>query len=164
METPIWCMSVVSVRGISEKEQWPLWSILFGRKVTLQLCPDAWQVNSSHVSLLALKLLPQCWNSEWESPCTGPLSGMPGDPEALCLTQPQSQLFFTTRNYGDFSNWHWILGWGAYCVPKTLRSSGRPPQLRYASRFLSSTCGHYSSPVYISAISTSLHVASSLSP
>ena len=41
METPIWCMSVGSVRGISEKEQWPLRAILFGRKVTLQFCPDA---------------------------------------------------------------------------------------------------------------------------
>ena len=34
----------------------------------------------------------------WVSPCIGPLRGIPGTPEALPLTQPQSPLGFTARS------------------------------------------------------------------
>ena len=67
--------------------------------------------------LVFLKLLSYHWSSEQVSPsevtpCAGPLKGVPGTLEALCLTQPQSPLIFTARSYEDFSLWHWNPGLG----------------------------------------------------
>ena len=47
------------------------------------------------------------WVCQQVNPCMGPLSGMPGTPDILCLLQPLSLLVFTVRNYRNISSWQW---------------------------------------------------------
>lgn len=82
---------------------------------------------SFSMSLSPLQLLLQCWSSEpvvlSVSLCAIPLRGTPGTPAALCLTQPQSLLLFTNRNYRNFFPGTGTLGWGALCGAGTPCSS-----------------------------------------
>ena len=75
------------------------------------------QLISDNSVLPCMSLVPQCWSSsKWVlvSQCVGPLREMSGAPDALHLTQPQFELIFTARIYGDFSFWRWrdpVWGW-----------------------------------------------------
>ena len=62
----------------------------------------------------------------------GPLGGTPGSPEALCLTEPQSELIFTARSYGECSPQPWnpeieVLMWDPSLLMGELHNQAIPP-------------------------------------
>ena len=65
--------------------------------------------------------------SESVSPYTGPLKGMPGTLETLCLTKPQSLLFFIARSCGISLPGTGTLGWRAWCEVGSLHPQGKFP-------------------------------------
>lgn len=122
------------------------------------------------VSLTLFKQLSQHWSSdEWVhqqvSPWASPLRVTSGTPTALSVTQPQSPLVLTARSGGDFSSLHRNPRLGSLMWDlEPLLLSGEPPQLRYHSWLLATTCGCGTSLLHVSDLppSTSLHVASSV--
>ena len=67
-----------------------------------------------HMPLVPFKLLPHCWSSEGVSLNKFVCGYFKRNCLRLqkFLPSTQSLLVFAARSYGDFSSWHWNLGWG----------------------------------------------------
>ena len=98
----------------------PLALVLKQYNSILPIC--SWCFSSCCPSLSTRTVLTREWVPV--SPCVSPLKGMPGIPEALCLSQTWSLLVFITRSYGTSLSDTGTLGWGAWCRAGPPRSSG----------------------------------------
>ena len=161
MKTQIWCLttSSVGVGGSQKRNNGPSNIFVCEKAASISSLPDARHLNSSLLSLVPFKLLPQHWSSEGilVSPCMHPLGEIPRTPEVLCFTQPQSLLAFTARNCRDFSSWHWTPGVGDLLEGWTPCSSQeKTPLPRQPSQFLpphvSVALAHSMSPPLLPAL------------
>ena len=117
MESQIWHAPASSVALLgkgSEKGQWPLPTLLSGRKLSSSSCVDARHFSSSLYATGAFQAATRCWSSEGVSLSKSIIGFFMGNCLGLkgLLPLTTSLLVFAARRCGDLSYWHWKPGLG----------------------------------------------------